>query len=254
MNGYRAFFKKELLEALRTHKVLILFSLFLLFGLSSPLLAKFLPEILRSMPMEGIEITIPEPTKLDGYAQFFKNNTQMGVLGFLLIFGGMLSQDVSQGTLVNMLTKGLGRSAVILAKFSAAAFLWTLALLLSIGAALGYTILLFGDAAVPHLWLAMFSFWFFGLFLLAVLLFSSTLVKGPLGGLLLTGGVLALLLVVNILPQVSPYNPMTLAAIPMPLLTGVKEPMDLLRPGLTTGLLLYLGLHGAVLLFQKKAL
>lgn len=254
MNGYRAFVRKELLEAVRTHKVLILFSLFLLFGLASPLLAKFLPEILRSMPMEGIEITVPEPTKLDGYAQFFKNNTQIGVLGFLLLFGGMLSQDVTQGTIVNMLTKGLGRGAVILAKFSAAALLWTLALLLSISAALGYTVLLFGDAAVPHLGLAMLSFWLFGLFLLALLLFSSTLVKGGMGGLLLTGGVLALLLLANILPPLSAYNPMTLVAMPMPLLTGAKEPMDLLRPVLSTVFLLYLGLHGAVLLFQKKPL
>ena len=65
MRGYLAFVKKELLEQVRTYKLLILFLVFFIFGMLSPLMAKLMPEILRQMPMDGITITIPDPTAID---------------------------------------------------------------------------------------------------------------------------------------------------------------------------------------------
>ncbi|MCU7200933.1 hypothetical protein [Turicibacter sanguinis] len=68
MRGYLAFVKKELLEQVRTYKLLILFLVFFIFGMLSPLMAKLMPEILRQMPMDGITITIPDPTAIDSYS------------------------------------------------------------------------------------------------------------------------------------------------------------------------------------------
>ena len=54
MRGYLAFVKKELLEQVRTYKLLILLLVFFIFGMLSPLMAKLMPEILSQMPMDGI--------------------------------------------------------------------------------------------------------------------------------------------------------------------------------------------------------
>lgn len=116
MRGYLAFVKKELLEQVRTYKLLILFLVFFIFGMLSPLMAKLMPEILSQMPMDGITITIPDPTAIDSYSQFFKNLTQMGLIVLVLLFSGTLTTELSKGTLINVLTKGLTRYAVILAK------------------------------------------------------------------------------------------------------------------------------------------
>ncbi|MBK8434017.1 MAG: hypothetical protein IPL28_23205 [Chloroflexi bacterium] len=83
---------------------------------------------MASMAIEGVSITVPEPTAVDAYSQLFKNLTQMGMIVLLLVFGGMLSNEIARGTLLNMLTKGLSRHAVILAKYTVALLLWTAAL------------------------------------------------------------------------------------------------------------------------------
>lgn len=132
MRGYLAFVKKELLEQVRTYKLLILLLVFFIFGMLSPLMAKLMPEILSQMPMDGITITIPDPTAIDSYSQFFKNLTQMGLIVLVLLFSGTLTTELSKGTLINVLTKGVTRYAVILAKYTVALVLWSFALLMAL--------------------------------------------------------------------------------------------------------------------------
>lgn len=49
MNGYAAFLKKELTENMKNYRFPILFAVFLIFGLTSPFLARFMPDILSAM-------------------------------------------------------------------------------------------------------------------------------------------------------------------------------------------------------------
>jgi ABC-2 type transport system permease protein len=220
MNGFYAFTKKEFTEQLRSYKALILTAVLFLFGMMSPLLAKLMPEILGGMSIEGITLTIPEPTALDAYAQFFKNVGQLGFVALLLIFGGLLSQDATRGTLVVLLAKGLSRPAVILSKFVSALAVWSAGYTLSAAAAVGYTAYLFGNGALPNLYYSMLLLWLFGAFLLALLLFASTFAPGSYGGLLATAGALVVLLVLNSFPALARYNPATLASKNAALLSG----------------------------------
>ena len=61
MTQFLAFSKKELLETWRTKKLVLLFVIFMIFGLMSPLVAKLTPEILK-MSFEEIE-KLPESKK-----------------------------------------------------------------------------------------------------------------------------------------------------------------------------------------------
>ena len=254
MNHYWVFLKKELLEYIRTYKLLILLTVFVIFGITNPLIARLTPELLTSFVPEGMSITIPEPTALDSWAQFFKNTQQMGMIVLVLVFSGVLSGELSRGTLINLLTKGLAREAVILGKYSAMLLVWSVSILLSSLLTFVYTIYLFPGDQVQNLVFAVFWLWLFGAFLLAILLASATLVNGSYGSLLLTGLMIVLLLLLNMITGAQKYNPLSLVTRSMELATNTVGPSALyLATGVTSLAILGL-LTLAVLVFRKKRL
>jgi len=76
--------------------------IFIIFGITNPLIAKLMPEIVGSLVTDGVVITLPEPTAYDAWAQFFKNATQMGLFVMVILFSGVLSSELSKGTLINV--------------------------------------------------------------------------------------------------------------------------------------------------------
>lgn len=252
MSGYVAFVKKELLENLRTFKMLILFLIFFIFGMMSPLTAKLMPEILSQMPLEGMTITIPEPSALDSYTQFFKNMTQMGMVVLLLVFSGTLTQELLKGTLVNMLTKGLSRYAVILSKFTVALLLWTVGLVISFITMYGYTAYFFSMEGIENVLVSVGCLWLFGVFLLAFLMFAQTLVSSQYGTLLLTAMGVGILFILNIFPNVQKFNPLKLVSDNVVMLSPGYELSSLgTSLGITIGLsVLFLGT--SLYLFKNK--
>jgi ABC-2 type transport system permease protein len=254
MNGFKAFIKKEFIEQLRSYKSIILVAVLFLFGMMSPLLAKMMPDIFAGMEIQGMTINIPVPTALDAYGQFFKNVGQMGFIVMLLIFSGLLAQDVTRGTLIVLLAKGLSRTAVILSKFMSALILWTAGYALAAAAAYGYTVYLFGAALVPNLFFALFCLWLFGVFIIALLLFASAAVRGNYGGLLLTAGVLIVLLILNSFPAVLKWSPAALVSVNTGLISGAVTAADTAAPVWSAAGLILLCLAGSILIFRKKRL
>jgi ABC-2 type transport system permease protein len=254
MRGFLAFSKKEFLEQLRTSKCLILLAVFFLFGMTSPLLAKLMPEIMSGMELQGVKITIPDPTVLDAYGQFFKNCTQMGLLALLLVFGSTLSNELLRGTLINILAKGLPRHTIILSKFLTAVVLWTISFCLSAAVNYGYTLYLFEDTGVQHLLFSLFCLWLFGCFILALILLSSAIAVGSLGGLIITAFGIVIMFILNIFPGTTKYNPITLASDNLAILSGDKSVGALMvTVGVTCGLLIA-SLLAAIVIFQRKRL
>ncbi|MCL1862163.1 MAG: alpha/beta fold hydrolase [Defluviitaleaceae bacterium] len=213
MRNYTVFLKKELLESIKTHRLLILGAVFLFFGILSPLTARFMSEILR-WAMESDPATagmdfsmlMTEPVALDSWAQFYGN---MGMAFFVLVivFSGMLSSEISRGTLTIMLSKGLSRTAVVLAKFTAASIVWTCVFMLSVMTTWTYTALLFDDSAVQNLPFAMFILWLFGVLLLAITTFAATLTKKSFVCMISAGAIVVFLTLIALIPSTGAYNP-----------------------------------------------
>lgn len=254
MNGFMAFTKKEFTEQLRSYKSIILVAVLFLFGMMSPLLAKITPDILSGMEIQGMTISIPPPTALDAYGQFFKNVGQMGIIVMLLIFSGLLSQDVAKGTLIVLLAKGLSRHAVIVSKFVSALVLWTVGYALAAVTAYGYTVYLFSTSAIPNLLYALFCLWLFGAFIIALLLLASTLASGNYGGLLLTAGLLIAGLVLSSFPAIQKWNPVSLASKNGGLITNAVTTVDMAASIWVTLVLTAAFVILAVLIFRKKRL
>lgn len=254
MRAYYAFLKKELLESIRTYKLLILIAVFFIFGMMSPLTAKLMPELLSSFLPEGMTLTVAEPTALDAWMQFFKNTSQMGLILTVILFSGMLGTELSRGTLINMLTKGLSRHAVILSKLTAMILLWTISYTTAFAVAWGYTAYLFPNDIPPYLGLSVFCLWLFGTFLMGLLLFTATIVKSNYGALILTGAVAVLLAMANIAPLLQQYNPLSLALNNTALLTSAVQPSKMYSALVVACACLPLLIAGSAAVFRRRLL
>jgi ABC-2 type transport system permease protein len=205
--------RKELLQQWRTKRLLVVTAVFLGFGLTSPLLAKFTPELLKSI--EGAEQfadLIPTPTVADSLAQYIKNITQFGFILAILLGMGAVAGEKEHGEAALILSKPLPRWAFVMSKFVAQTAVYAAAFLLAGLGAYYYTILLFGDFAFGAfmagnglllLWLLVFT---------AVTLLASTIAGsiGAAAGMGLLGAVL--LLIAGSIPQLSAFAPSGLVA------------------------------------------
>lgn len=202
------FIKKECLETWRHKKIILISLIFLIFGILSPLSAKLLPEILK-MSLDST-LGLPEPTSIDSWTQFYKNISQMGLYIFILIFGGTVSHEITKGTLINLLTKGLSRKIVILSKGIVLYAQWVFSCLLAFGVTLGYTRYYFPDDYSPHPFLAWLPLPIFGLFLVSMLLLTTVVAHRNYSGLLVTFVVMLLMNFLNFFEKAVNYNPISL--------------------------------------------
>jgi ABC-2 type transport system permease protein len=252
MTAYLAFTKKEWTEYWRSYKFFILSAVFLLFGVMNPVVAKFLPELLKTLLPAGMTINLGEPTALDSWAQFFKNVSQMGVIVVVIVMSGIMAGEFSKGTLINMLTKGLPRSTVILAKLTAATAIWTFSYALCFTVTYFYTAYFWSMDGIVNLFLSVMGLWLFGVLLIALLIAGGVLFGNIYGSLLLTGGAVVLMLILNIDPAVQKYNPITLSSDNMALLTAQKTASSF-SPAILICAAAIMALIGAsIALFNKK--
>lgn len=252
MSGYLAFLKKEVAENTKNYRLLILFAVFLVFGMMSAPLTKFTPEILSALAAD-VEMT-SEPAALDAWKQFYKNISGVGYSAFIILFGSCLSNEYSKGTLVLLITKGLSRRAVILAKYTAAAALMTISYWAGYAAAYGYTALLWSDTGLSNVALAAFSLWIVGFLYLSILMIGCVLFKQAFTCILFTGGMVALISLLGMVEPIAKYNPFILASKNVDLIAGEAVSAEFVIPALLSVVLSVFGLLTAIRLFQKKQL
>jgi ABC-2 type transport system permease protein len=195
--------KKELWEQWRTYRFLVVAAVLVLFGLASPPMARYLPELLKSLPGVPPGLVIPAATLADAITQYLKNLTQFGVILALLVPMGMVAQEKDRGTAAMLLSKPVSRASFLLAKYLALALCFLASLVLAGVAGYYYTGILFE-------WMDPGSFALLnGLLLLdllvylALTLLASTITRSlpAAGGLTL--GLYALLWIAGIVPQVA---------------------------------------------------
>jgi len=206
---FRTLFAKEFREQWRTWKMIVFLAVFLITGIISPVLAKYTPEILKSIPNlpAGLADFIPAPTVADSLAQYLKNTEQFGILLVILLTMGVMAQEKERGTAAMLLTKPVSRSAVILAKWLAGMTILLAGLLVDGLACLAYTVVLFEPLPFGAFWiLNLFLLIYLGVYL-TVALMASTLARsqsiaaaGAFGGLIV-------LIILGSLPRVSDYMP-----------------------------------------------
>ncbi len=169
------FFQKEWQEIIKTPKWIVLTSVFLLFGIASPIAAKYMNELVAGIG--ELQIQLPEATIVDSYLQFFKNMYGLSILVVMMTFMSTVVEEKVRGSVLLVLTKGLSRSSFLLQKFLASVLFFTLVYTLSIVAHLYYTSLLFPMQTIAQGLIPFLLFWIYGVVLLSVTLLCSTISK-----------------------------------------------------------------------------
>lgn len=208
--------KKETVEAFRTYRFLIILTIFVLFGLASSVTAKLMPEIIQAVGGgSGIEIHVAEPSVYDSWLQFFSNHSQMTLIIFLLMFGHSLAKEVTGGTLVLLVTKGINRNTAMAAKVLYQSLLWFGGLCVSFVITYFYNLWLFvGETQnLATLSIYLFQLWLFGVLFIAAVNLGQVLLPKSLGGLLVGFICLVVLFVINISSDLAKINPMRLIEV-----------------------------------------
>lgn len=219
MSGLGVLLKKELKEQLKTYRFLIIAVAFLFFGLTTPLMLKYLPEIIK-IAGEDIIIDIPPATAVQALTEYAGTIAQIGILIAVLVTMGAISRENEKGTAAMVLSKPVSRLAFILAKLFALSISFIVALILASMACYGYTVLLLGEAdIVAFIALNGLLILFFIVSISVTLLFSSMfksqLVAGGLALVVLVGQAL----MVNI-PKIGASMPSNLVSWGTGLLSG----------------------------------
>jgi ABC-2 type transport system permease protein len=184
MNGWWPLFKKECREQIRTNRLLIVAGVLLFFGLTTPIMLKYMPELIK-MAGESMEITIPPPTANQSLVEFAGTALQVGILMLVLLGMGAISNEYKNNTMLLTLSKPVSQGAVVLAKMAAYSLNMVLSLAASSLVCYAYSIWLIGPADLGSLLLLDGLLALFLLFCLSVVLMFSSLFKNGLaaGGL-----------------------------------------------------------------------
>jgi hypothetical protein len=105
----------EWLRLVRTHRLTGMVAVFLLFGFTGPLTARYLEELLRRFG-GGVEVRLPEPVPADGMAAYVDNGQQLGLLVVVLVAAAALAFDAQRESAAFLRTRVRGMWQLVLPK------------------------------------------------------------------------------------------------------------------------------------------
>ncbi|MEU4215744.1 hypothetical protein [Actinoplanes sp. NPDC026623] len=243
----------EWLRLVRTRRLPALIAVYAFFGLTGPLTARYLGEILRAVGTEGVQVQFPDPAPADGVAQFAGNASQIGLLVVVLIAASALAFDARREMAVFLRTRVTGVHSIVLPAYGVTVG----------GAAAGFvagsacawyetTVLLGAPPAGAMLVGTAYGVAFLA-FAVALVAFVAALVRGVLAA---AGVTLVLLLFTGILGGVAQANTWLPTGLlgAVTALTAGAAPADYLPALAVTGVLAVLALAGAVTLGNRREL
>jgi ABC-2 type transport system permease protein len=221
MNAFRILLGKELLESWRTFRLPVVAGLFLFTGLSSPLIARFLPELFELAGGDQLgSIELPVPTTADAVGQLVKNLAQFGALSAILLAMGLVASEKDRGTAAFLLAKPISRGAFLAAKLVAVGLVLAVCTVIAVVVGWIYTTILFEPVPVGG-WFALAILTWLALFAYAALTFLGSVVTGSTAAAAGIGFVALLVLgIVAAFPNLGRFVP-----------TGLLEPATALAAG-----------------------
>jgi len=200
----------EFLRFTRTRRLIPLLAIFLLAGFGGPVLARYLPELLKNQTSDNITIIVSKARPVDGISMFTSNADQLGLFIALIIAAGILAIDAKPGLSAFYRTRVRPFDRVILPRYVITAAVVSLSYTLgAIGAWYETTVLLghldpgrylLGIAfTVVYLWFAV-----------AVVALTASVTRTVVGTAGAAIGILLLLPIVGSLHTIQPWLPSTL--------------------------------------------
>lgn len=256
MKSLYAFTKKEIKDQLRSNRVLVLGIIFIIFGIMNPAIAKLTPWLFEkmsdSLAESGIQVGKVTVDALMSWEQFFKN-IPMGLIAFVLLESSIFTKEYQSGTLVLSLTKGLKRHNVVIAKTVVLVLLWTVCFWMCFGITYVYNDFYWDNSIAGNLMFSSFCWWFFGIWVIMIMVLSSTLAQNGSGVLLGTGGVVFAIYLISMIPKVDKYME-TMLTTGYSLTTGASKTSDYTVAVIVTLIVSVVFFVTGIIVFNKKRL
>jgi len=202
--------QKELLELVRSFKLLWVPLVYLLLGIMQPVSAYFMPVILEqagSLP-EGTVIEIPKPPGSEVLAQTLQQFGTLGVLVLVLVCMGTVSSERNNGTASLILVKPISVLSFIGSKWTAMLLLTWGSLTAGYFASWYYTGLLFGEVPLAKVISSLLVYGLWLSFVVTITVLFSALLRSPAAAAFSTlGGAVALSLLAGLFPKLLGWSP-----------------------------------------------
>lgn len=256
MRGLFSFVKKEWMELVRSGKLVVLLVLFLMFGLMNPGIAKLTPWLMETMSDSlentGLMVTEVHVDVMTSWVQFYKN-FPIALLVFVLFCSSSFTAEYQKGTLVIILSKGLSRWKVYMAKAFATILLWSVCYLLYFGVTYGYNGFYWDNSIARHPVLAAALIWLFGIWVLSMLFFFSGVLSANTSVLVATGGCVLVSYLVGMFPKCGNFVPTKLLQAEE-ILSGVGTTGDYRMAVMVTVGLCIVAVAGGLCMFNSRKL
>jgi len=118
MKTFKAYFKKEMLEATRTYKYLILFSGIVFWAIMNPLMIKLMPLILKNYLPADLSVLFSEYSLDMAFMDFMGDIFQLSTFFIVLSLMGLISNEVYRKRLVFPYSRGAEPAGIVLAKYT----------------------------------------------------------------------------------------------------------------------------------------
>jgi ABC-2 type transport system permease protein len=201
----------EWLRLTRTRRLVALLGVYVFFGFTGPLTARYLGEIIGSMNTDGVRVELPDPTPADGIAQFAGNVSQLGLLVVVLVAASALAFDARREMAVFLRTRITGVRAVVVPAYTVTTGAAVAALLLGSLAAWYETGVLLGPLPVARMLAGIGFGAVFIAFVVAAVALAAALVRGVLAAAGITLAVLLTMAIAGGVEGVGRWLPTTLS-------------------------------------------
>ena len=250
--GYRELLEKEVIEAWRTHRLVLTTALYVALGIASPLIIRYLPEIQGLFGPVNEELGLGELGLPDAIDLVVRNIVQFGSIAAVLLAMGSVAGERERGTLATTLSKPVSRTAFLAAKAVSLAMVLGLATFAGVLATFLYSSLVF-EPTDPVAWAQVAL-----LLLLAVLVpasitfLGSVLAGSSLGAAAIGIAGLVVLSLGTTLPTANPWFTTGIAEIARAVpLEGIGPDLDAPRTIWVSGGIVVLSLVLAWLRFRR---
>jgi ABC-2 type transport system permease protein len=200
----------ELLRFIRTRRLIPVLAAFALFGLGGPVLAKYLPDLLKDQTSDNITIIVSKARPVDGISIFTSNAGQLGLLIAIVVAAGVLAVDSKPGLSAFYRTRVRPFDRVILPRYVVTATVVSLGYVIGALAAWYETTVLLGHLD-PGRYLLGIAFTVVYLwFAIAIVTLAASFTRSVVGTAGTAIGVLLALPIAATFHAVEPWLPSTL--------------------------------------------
>ncbi|MCM8710324.1 ABC transporter permease [Clostridium sp. SYSU_GA19001] len=244
---FKAYMKKEFTEASREHKLIVLFMGFFFFALATPPMLKLTPKLLEKQ--YGTDMSsIFKTSATHSVANYLGSNVpQICILVLCLTLGGILSNEISKGSIILPITKGANKAAIVLAKFCFYGITMFFISALSVITNIYYSFIVFEQdfPEVKAVLMCFVNVYIYLLFMISIIFLFSSLLKKSMEAALISMGLNIALTLLSTFKY--SFNPFTLISEASKLSTEVST-----KPLVITVAFTVISVVSAIVIFMKK--